>query len=61
MAYTEHEILEELRKQGITTLDELARRAAEDVTAKTAARGAEPRLAGEEDYIYTGKDYTFVH
>lgn len=58
MAMTEQEILEELRKQGITSLDDLARKGAEDAAAKTsaAAGGVSPDL-----YVLTGRNYTFIH
>jgi hypothetical protein len=57
MAMTEQEILAELRKQGVTSLDDLAAKAAANVSANTAAAvGATPEL-----YIYSGKNYDFIH
>lgn len=57
MAMTEQEILGELRRQGVTSLEELARKAQDDVQAKAEAAGGETT----ELYVLTGKNYTFIH
>ncbi|MGD0685265.1 MAG: hypothetical protein ABSA03_09110 [Streptosporangiaceae bacterium] len=56
---SQRQILDELHKQGITTLDELAQKAADDSAARASA--AAPATAAQADYIYTGKDFTFIH
>lgn len=52
MPMSEKEMLEELRKQGITTLEELAKRAAKD-----AADKSEP----VPEYVLTGVNYSLFH
>jgi hypothetical protein len=59
MSFTERQVLDELRKNGVTTMEELARRISEESKAKDESRRgmAEP----EEDYIWSGKNYSIYH
>jgi hypothetical protein len=62
MPYTEQQVHEELRKQGITTMDELARKIAEVSAAKARfdqARGLPAGVA--PDYLWSGKNYSLYH
>jgi hypothetical protein len=56
-------VLEELKKHGITTLDELARKIAEQSAAKARwdqARGISAK-EGETDYLWTGSSWSLYH
>ena len=56
---TEQQVLEELKKNGITSLEELAQKIAEQSAAKAVfdrARGTE-----QADYIWSGKNYSLWH
>ncbi len=62
MSFTEKQVHDELRKNGITTMDELARKIAEQSAAKAVfdeARG----ISGEVDaeYLWSGKNYSLWH
>ena len=62
MPFTDKDVHAELRKQGITTMDELAKKIAEQSAAKARfdhARG----LTDKEDleYIWSGKNYSIWH
>ena len=62
MPFTAKDVHEELRKHGITTLDELARKIAEQSAAKaqfTKARGLTEKA--DVDYVYSGKNYSIWH
>jgi hypothetical protein len=61
-AWTEDQMLEELRKNGITSIEDLARKIAE----QSAAKAEFVRVRGlssdaEPDYFWTGKNYTIYH
>lgn len=60
MAFTEHHVHEELRKHGITTMDELARSIAEQSREKDEARRAQG-ITAEPDYLWTGVNYSLYH
>ena len=63
MPFTEKQVLEELKSQGITSLDELARKIAEQSAAKARwdqARGISAK-EGETDYLWTGNAYSLYH
>ena len=62
MPFTAKDVHEELRKHGITTLDELARKIAEQSAAKAEfnkARGLTEK--DDVDYTWTGKNYSIYH
>lgn len=62
MSYTEDQVLEELRKNGIGTMEDLARKIAEQSDAKAAfaeARGLSPQV--DADYLWSGKNYSLWH
>ena len=53
----------EIKKQGTPTMDELARKIAEQSAAKARwdqARGISAK-EGKVDYLWTGTNYTFYH
>jgi len=54
MPFTEKQVHEELKKQGIATIDDLARKIAQESATK-AHSGAEP------DYLWSGKNYSIWH
>jgi hypothetical protein len=54
MPYTDKQVHDELKKHGITTLDELAKKVAEQSAAK-AKSGA------EADYLWSGKNFSIWH
>jgi hypothetical protein len=63
LPFTDQQVLEELKNHGITTLDELARKIAEQSAAKAQwdqARGISAR-EGEADYLWTGSSYSLWH
>jgi hypothetical protein len=63
MPFTEEQVLEELRAQGITTIEELAQRVAKQ-SAAVAQFSEEMDFRGEEretDYIWSGKNYSLYH
>lgn len=62
MAYSERDVLEQLREHGITTMDELAKAIADQSAAK--ARFMELRGVSNEaeaDYLWSGKNYSLYH
>jgi hypothetical protein len=62
MAFTDKDVHAELRKQGITTMDELAKKIAEQSAAKALfnkARGLTDK--DDVDYVWTGKNYSIYH
>lgn len=64
MSFTERQVLEELRKNGITTMEELARSISEQSKANDESRQtgeASARAQAEEDYLWSGKNYSLYH
>jgi hypothetical protein len=62
MPITEKQVHDELRKHGITTMDELAQKIAEQSAAKAQwnrVRGLPDPV--EPDYLWTGKNYSLYH
>jgi hypothetical protein len=62
MSFTEQQVQKELKKQGITSLDVLARKIAEQSAAKARfnqARGLSER--DDPDYLWSGKNYSLYH
>jgi hypothetical protein len=62
VAYSEQDVLEQLRGHGITTMDELAKAIADQSAAKARfmeLRGV--REDSETDYIWSGKNYSLYH
>jgi len=55
MPFTEKQVQDELKKHGITTLDELAKKIAEESAAKAQSKTASP------DYLWSGKNYSLWH
>lgn len=55
MPYTEDQVREELKKHGITTMNDLARKVAEESASKHKSGVAEP------DYLWSGKNYSLYH
>lgn len=55
MPFTEKQVHEELKKHGITTLDELARKIAQESAAKAQSKGVTP------EYLWSGKNYSLYH
>jgi hypothetical protein len=62
MPFTEEEVLEQLRRNGITTMEELAQRIAKqsDARAKFAAALDLPE-GRQSDYVWSGKNYSLYH
>jgi hypothetical protein len=61
-AFTRDQVIEELKKQGVTTLDGLAQKVAEESAAKaqwTKARGLRP--GDEVAYLWSGPNYSLHH
>jgi hypothetical protein len=60
--FTAQQVLEELKKHGVTSMDELAQKIAEQSAAKAVfdkARGLSP---GEDmEYLWTGHNYSLYH
>ena len=62
MALTDYQVLEELRKNGITSMEELARKIAEQSAAKAEFDRVRGIPEGEEtDYVWTGVNYSLYH
>jgi hypothetical protein len=62
MAFTEQQVHEELKKHGVTTLDELAKKIAAQSAAKDKFDQAR-ELSGRvhPDYLWSGKNYSLYH
>ena len=63
MAFTEQQVHEELRKHGVTTMDELAKKIAQQSAAKDRFDQARELSAGRihPDYLWSGKNYSLYH
>lgn len=61
MALTDDQVLEELRKHGVTSMEELARKIAEQSVAKAEFDRVRGRSDAEADYVWTGKNYSIYH
>ena len=62
MALTDEQVLEQLRSNGITSLEELAQKVAKQSEAR--ARFAEEmdiRDQSQADYVWSGKNYSLYH
>jgi hypothetical protein len=55
MPFTEQQVHDELKKHGITTMSELARKIAEESASKAKSGIAAP------DYLWSGKNYSLYH
>ena len=55
MPFTENDVHDALKKHGITTMNDLARKIAEESAAKGKAGVAGP------DYLWSGKNYSLYH
>jgi hypothetical protein len=56
MPYTEDQVREELKKQGISTIDDLAKQ-----VAKQSADKAKSGAPAEPDYLWSGRNYSIYH
>jgi hypothetical protein len=54
MAFTDKQVKEELKKHGVTTLDDLARKISEQSAAKAPS-------GGEPEYLWSGPNYSLYH
>lgn len=60
--FTQEQVIEELKKSGVTTLDDLAKKIAEQSAIKAQwlkARGLSP--GDEVAYLWTGPNYSLHH
>jgi hypothetical protein len=55
MPFSEQDVHEALKKHGVTTMNELARKIAEESASKSKSGIAEP------DYLWSGKNYSLYH
>src|ERR1700743_923880 len=55
MPFTEQQVHDELKKHGVTTMNELARKIAEESASKAKSGIAAP------DYLWSGKNYNLYH
>jgi len=61
-AFTRDQVIKELKKHGVTTLDELAEKIAEESAAKARwnqARGVAP--GDDVAYLWSGPNYSLHH
>jgi hypothetical protein len=64
MPFTEKHVLDELKKQGVTTMDELAKKIAEQSAAKHQwdhVRGLSGSTEVSAEYLWSGKNYSLYH
>ena len=62
MPHSANQVHEELRKHGITTMDELAEQLAKQSAAKAEWNKARGLAEAEDpDYWWTGKNYSIYH
>ena len=59
MPLTEQQVLDELKKHGVTSLDKLAEKVAEQSAAR--AEFDRVREVDEADYVWSGKNYSLYH
>ncbi len=62
MPHTAKQVQEELKKHGITTMDQLAEQLAKQSAAKAEWNNVRGLPEGEDlDYWWTGKNYSIYH